>query len=59
MIQHRIIDRIFLMQKLNEMTCQYVDELQIRHLFNLYGNNLQFEEEGDSDAVQANSGESQ
>ena len=59
MIQHRIVDRIFLMQKLNEMTCQYVDELQIRHLFNLYGNDLKFKEEGDSDAVQTNSRESQ
>lgn len=52
MIERRVIDRNVLIDKLNSMRYEYVDELQVKHMFNTLGRNIIIEEEGDNNAVQ-------
>ena len=52
MIERRVVDRVALINKLNSMTYEYIDELQMKYIFTRLGYTIQIEEEGDKDAVQ-------
>lgn len=49
MIERRVIDKTALMDKLNSMTYEYLDELQLKHLLNTLGRTIEIEEEGDAE----------
>ena len=53
MIERRVVDIPVLVNKLNGMRYEYLDELQMKHIFATLGRTIQIEEEGDNDAVQA------
>lgn len=51
----RVIDRITLMNKLDNMPSKEVSELQMHHIFTSLGYNIEIEEESGADEVQVNS----
>ena len=49
MVERRVIDRVVLINKLNNMRYEHLDLLQLEHLLSTLGHTIQIREEGDED----------